>query len=60
MILTIYKNKLLFYENVSLTKFFELNSFLVDDDEQRKQVEEVMRGELDNWSPDSTAGSIHQ
>lgn len=32
----------------------------VDDDEQRKQVEEVMRGELDNWSPDSTTGSIPQ
>lgn len=49
-----------YYENVCPTKNFKLNLFLVDDDEQRKQVEEVMRGELDNWSPDSTAGSIHQ
>ena len=58
MIRIIIQNIILYNENVSLTKNFELNSFLVDDDEQRKQVEEVMRGELDNWSPDSTAGSI--
>ena len=29
-----------------------------DDEEKRQKAEEMMRGELDNWSPDSTKGSI--
>ena len=29
-----------------------------DDDDKRQKAEEMMRGELDNWSPDSTKGSI--
>ena len=59
MMLTIIEDNTLLRKCLS-NKELWIELILVDDDEQRKQVEEVMRGELDNWSPDSTAGSIHQ
>ena len=31
-----------------------------DDDEKRKQMEDMVRGELDDWSPDSTTASLPQ